>query len=67
MDQLFREAVEKMDSQALISNLEDFLYHHDDFYDTNYHLLTDQARKNTAVRLRDLQVQMEKDGLWETL
>ena len=67
MDRLFREAVEKMDGPALISSLEDFLYHHDDFYDTNYHLLTDQARKNTAVWLRDLQVQMEKDGLWETL
>ena len=64
MDSLFREAVARMDGPVLISRLEDFLYHHDDFYDTNYHLLSQQARGNTAVWLRDLQAQMERDGLW---
>ena len=65
MDSLFREAVREMDGPVLISRLEDFLYHHDDFYDTNYHLLSRQARQNTAVWLRDLQTQMTLDGLWE--
>ena len=65
MDSLFREAVQGMGGPVLISRLEDFLYHHDDFYDTNYHLLSQPARRNTAVWLRDLQAQMEKDGLWE--
>ena len=65
MDNLFREAVEDMDGPALISKLGDFLYRHDDFYDTNYHLLSRQARENTAVWLRDLRAQMELDGLWK--
>ena len=65
MDNLFREAVEGMDGPALISALGDFLYRHDDFYDTNYHLLSQPARNNSAIWLRDLQAQMEKDGLWE--
>lgn len=65
MDQLFREAVEGMDGPVLISTLEDFLYRHNDFYDTNYHLLSEPARKNTAIWLRDLLAQMTRDGLWE--
>lgn len=40
IDLLFREAAGRMNGPVLISTLEDFLYHHDDFYDTNYHLLS---------------------------
>ena len=65
MDRLFREAIEAMDGPVPISGLGDFLYHNKDFYDTNYHLLSKQARENTDIWLRDLQAQMEKDGLWK--
>ena len=67
LDGLFRTAVEEMGGPVLISSLGDFLYHHNDFYDTNYHLLSEQAGANTAVWLRDLQAQMERDGLWDEL
>jgi len=65
VDWRFRKAIEAMDGPALISKLEDYLYHRNDFYDTNYHLLSEPARKNTLLWLRDLQAQMEQDGLWE--
>ena len=60
---LFREAVEKMDGPVLISGLTDYLYRNGDFYDTNYHLLSDAARRNTELWIRDLKRQMELDGL----
>lgn len=65
MDTLVRDSVAAMDSAVLISNLQDFLYQHNDFYDTNYHLLTKQAREITAIWIRDLKAQMAADGLWE--
>lgn len=65
MDSLVRGAIGAMDGVTLISHLSDFLYEYNDFYDTNYHLLTQQARENTAVWIRDLQTQMAADGLWE--
>ena len=65
MDALVRDSVGAMDSAVLISGLDDFLYEYNDFYDTNYHLLTKQTRENTAIWIRDLQEQMEADGLWE--
>ena len=61
----FRKAIETMEGPVVISALEDYLYHRNDFYDTNYHLLSEPARKNTILWLRDLQTQMEQDGLWE--
>lgn len=61
----FREAIGKMDGPIIISRLEDYLFRHDDFYDTNYHLLSRSATENTLRWLRDLQAQMERDGLWE--
>ena len=64
MDAAFRSAIQKMNGSVLISRLGDFLFRQNDFYDTNYHLLTEQASQNTAVWIRDLIVQMEKDGLW---
>lgn len=65
VDQRFRKAIEAMDGPILISTLDDYLYHRNDFYDTNYHLLSEPARKNTQLWLRDLQAQMVLDGLWE--
>ena len=65
VEERFRAAVKKLDGPVLISELEDFLYQRNDFYDTNYHLLSEAAGRNTAVWLRDLRTQMEQDGLWE--
>lgn len=65
MDRLLREAAGKMEGVALISSLEDYLYRNSDFFDTNYHLVTQAAQKNTALWLRDLRAQMERDGVWE--
>ena len=63
MDSLFHEAVEKMDGLVLISGLSDYLYRNEDFYDTNYHLLSEDARENTARWIRDIKQQMTSDGL----
>ena len=60
----FRKAIEGLGGPTLISTIEDFLYVRTDFYDTNYHLLSEPAKKNTQIWLRDLQAQMERDGLW---
>lgn len=48
--------------ERLISRLEDYLYTNADFYDTNYHLLSEAARENTALWLRDLTAAMEVDA-----
>ncbi len=64
VDAAFRSAIEAMDGPVLVSDLSDFLYYNEDFYDTNYHLLSHQARRNTSLWLRDLTAQMEADGLW---
>lgn len=66
IDTLFRQSIEVMDGPVLISNLEDYLFHTNDFFDTNYHLRSQTAHENTALWLRDLLAQMEKDGLRET-
>ena len=64
VDYRFRKAIEEMAGPVMISEIWDFLYERNDFYDTNYHLLTEPAKKNTQIWLRDLQAQMERDGLW---
>lgn len=63
MDALFKEAAEGLEGVTLISRLEDYIYHNADFYDTNYHLLSTAAQKNTALWVRDLIAQMKRDGL----
>ncbi len=63
MDSLIRNAIGQMESARLISRLSDYLYGHDDFYDTNYHLLSSRVEENTALWLRDLITQMKADGL----
>lgn len=50
----FKEAVEGMEGVTLISSLKDYVYFKTDFYDTNYHLLSGQASRNTRCWLRDL-------------
>lgn len=63
VDEWFRAAVSAMDGPVLISRLEDYLYRNPDFYDTNYHLLSEAAERNTEKWLRDLRSQMETDGI----
>lgn len=65
LDSLLREAVGQMEGIVLISPVEDYLYQNSDFFDTNYHLVTQAAKENTALWLRDLRIQMERDGVWE--
>lgn len=63
-DAVFRETISAMPGVTPISHQQDYLYHQEDFYDTNYHLLSEPAKRNTALWLRDLEAQMILDGLW---
>lgn len=65
LDSLLREAVGQMEGVVLISSVEDYLYQNSDYFDTNYHLVSRAAKENTALWLRDLRAQMERDGVWE--
>lgn len=65
VEERYKRMVKELDGPVLISSLEDYLYQNSDFYNTNYHLMTEAAVRNTEKWLRDLQVQMEHDGLWE--
>lgn len=64
MDDAFRRGIQEMDGPILVSVLSDYLYHNNDFFDTNYHLLGQKAQENTAKWVRDLSRQLESDGLW---
>ncbi len=64
MENRFQRAIGAMDGPVLISEMYRYLFTFYDFYDTNYHLRTQTAASNTANWLRDLQAQMERDGLW---
>ena len=55
MDAAFRSAIASMDGPVLISRLSDYLYRNTDFYDTNYHLCSEPAKRNTAQWLADLE------------
>ena len=61
LEESFAAAVAAMEGPVLISNMEDFFYHNQAFYDTNYHLRTQQLKENTAVWLRDLQAALERE------
>lgn len=64
-DELFRQTLSAMPGVTPISRQGDYLYHKDAFYDTNYHLLSEPAKQNTSLWMRDLEAQMILDGLWE--
>ena len=65
IDVMFWEHFGAMEGITVVGHLSDYLYQNSDYYDTNYHLLTASAQRNTAVWLRDLMEQMAADGLWE--
>lgn len=64
-DEAFRQAISDMPGVTPISHLEDYLFREEDFFDTNYHLLSEPAKRNTGQWMRDLLAQMALDGLWE--
>lgn len=51
-----------MEGPALISSLSDYIFQNHDFYDTNYHLLSVPAKRNTAQWLFDLKAYLAADG-----
>ena len=55
MDELFRAFLKETEGAELISHLEDYLFSNVDFYDTNYHMLSQAAERNTMLWLRDLE------------
>ena len=64
-DAVFRQAISAMPGVTPISHQEDYLYLEEEFYDSNYHLLSEPAKRNTELWIRDLETQMVLDGLWE--
>lgn len=64
LEKRFRDYTDKMESVTVVSALRDYLYRREDFYDTNYHLLSGVVRRNTNRWIGDLKKQMELDGLW---
>ena len=60
--QLYAERFTEMDGVTVISDIHDFLYRHDDCFDTVYHLLTEPARNCTRIWIRDLSAALEADG-----
>ena len=66
-DAVFRQTLSGMPGITPISHQGDYLYHEEEFYDSNYHLLSEPAKRNTALWMRDLLAQMESDGLWEAV
>lgn len=61
VDELLRAFIAETEGAVLISRLEDYLFANDDFYDTNYHMLTEAADRNTALWLRDLEVALHEN------
>jgi hypothetical protein len=66
-DAVFRQTLSGMPGITPISHQGDYLYHEEEFYDSNYHLLSEPAKRNTALWMRDLLAQMITDGLWEAV
>lgn len=55
---LYEEKFSAMKGVTLISHLEDYVFHHGDYYDTVYHLLTIPARRCTNLWIRDIKAQL---------
>lgn len=62
-DRVFHEIIGGMEGPVLISSLSDYIFQNRDFYDTNYHLLSAPARRNTAQWLFDLEAYLSAAGL----
>lgn len=67
MDRIFHEIIGRMEGPILISSLSDYIFQNHDFYDTNYHLLSASARRNTAQWLFDLETYLTVDEEGRTM
>ncbi len=56
----FRSSLQAQNGPPLLGNIKDFIYRSSDFFDTNYHLLSEPARHNTSLWLQVLLTQMEQ-------
>lgn len=61
-DRIFHALIGGMEGPVLISSLSDYIFQNHDFYDTNYHLLSVPAQRNTAQWLFDLKAYLAADG-----
>ena len=61
MGELFGSKFSAMEGVTVISRIDDFIYHDSDFYDTVYHLLTEPAKRCTAVWIRDLKAVLDAE------
>ena len=52
-----------MEGVTVVGQMSDFVYHSGNFYDTNYHLRTEQTHYNTQKWMEALTEQMVQDGL----
>ena len=55
MGELFIGKFSQMEGVTAFGDIDDFVYHDEDFFDTVYHLLSAPARECTEIWLRDLQ------------
>lgn len=62
VEQAFRDAVSAMEGVTLAGELEDYVFCNEDFYDTNYHLRSAAAARNTDLWIRDLTAQLDGEG-----
>ena len=58
----FNRLIGAMDGAVPISELSDYIFHTDGFYDTNYHMTSAAARENTARWLRDLEAALSEES-----
>lgn len=65
VDKLFCDSLYKLTGIRTLSKQETFIYEGQDFYDTNYHLQSEPAKRNTALWLEALRSRMIEDELWE--
>ncbi len=61
VDRMFSERIETVPGVRVISQLSDYLYQNSDFYDTNYHLNSEPAKKNTAKWMEDLRKALDPE------
>lgn len=64
LEQILARYLQELENVTWISRQRDYLYRSEDFFDTNYHLLSHVAQRNTGKWIRDLRTQMTADGLW---
>ena len=63
MGALFTEKFSQMKNVKVFGNIDDFIYHDEDCFDTVYHLLSAPALECTEIWIRDLTPLLIEDGL----